>query len=146
MLIIAILVYTIATILLIPFHGGFLELLILSSAINLGIGGEMGAAYSAIAELSPARHRGKAIMLSANMWNIGAALIAWLALYYRSIYEDINVQIYSIISTAAILAIIIAVARLHLPESPRWLVHRGRYDRAIEVITRIAGGKTEASL
>jgi len=146
MLIIAILVYTIATILLIPFHGGFLELLILSSAINLGIGGEIGAAYSAIAELSPARHRGKAIMLSANMWNIGAALIAWLALYYRSIYEDINVQIYSIISTAAILAIIIAVARLHLPESPRWLVHRGRYDRAIEVITRIAGSKTEASL
>jgi len=139
MLIVAIVVYTSATFLLIPFHGGFAELLILTSAINLGIGGEIGAAYSAIAELSPARHRGKAIMLSANMWNVGAALIAWLALYYSAIYEDINVQVNSVVLTAAILAAVVAFARFHLPESPRWLAQRGMYDKALEIVRRIAG-------
>ncbi|MEM4971270.1 MAG: MFS transporter [Sulfolobales archaeon] len=143
MLIIAITIYTIAAFLLVPFHGSFLELLILTSAINFGIGGEIGAAYSAIAELSPARHRGKAIMLSANMWNVGAALIAGLSLYYRSIYEDINIQINSVILTSAILAAIIAIARLHLPESPRWLVQHRRYGEAIEVIRRVVGSKID---
>ncbi len=139
MLIVAILIYTIASILMIPFHGGFIELLILTSAINFGIGGEIGAAYSAIAELVPARHRGKAMMLSTNMWNVGAAVIAGLALYYRAIYEDINIQINSIVATAAALAAIIAAARFHLPESPRWLIQRGRYGQVRAIIARIVG-------
>jgi len=139
MLITSILIYTIATILLIPFHGGFVELLILTSAINFGIGGEIGAAYSAIAELIPARHRGKAMMLSTNMWNVGAAIIAGLALYYRAIYTDINVQINSVVATAAALATIVAIARFHLPESPRWLIQKGRYEQARTIVSRIAG-------
>lgn len=144
MLIIAISIYTVATLLLVPLHGGFTELLILTSAINFGIGGEIGAAYSAMAELIPARHRGKAIMLSTNMWNVGAVVIAWLALYYVGLYTDIASQISSVILTAAILAIVIALARIHLPESPRWLIHRRRYDKAIEIISRISGKPREA--
>jgi len=144
MLIIAITIYTIAAFLLVPFHNSFLELLILTSAINFSIGGEIGAAYSAIAELSPAGHRGKAIMLSANMWNVGAALIAWLALYYGVLYTDITSQIGSVILTAAMLAVVIALARIHLPESPRWLIQRRRYDKAIEIVSRISGKPREA--
>jgi len=144
MLIVAISIYTAATFLLVPLHGGFTELLILSSAINFGIGGEIGAAYSAMAELTPARHRGKAIMLSANMWNVGAAVIAWLALYYGGLYTDITSQISSVILTAAMLAIVIALARIHLPESPRWLIQRRRYDKAIEIMSRISGKPREA--
>lgn len=144
MLIVAISIYTAATLLLVPLHGGFTELLILSSAINFGIGGEIGAAYSAMAELTPARHRGKAIMLSANMWNVGAAVIAWLALYYGGLYTDITSQISSVILTAAMLAIVIALARIHLPESPRWLIQRRRYDKAIEIMSRISGKPREA--
>jgi len=143
-LIIAISIYTAATFLLVPLHGGFTELLILSSAINFGIGGEIGAAYSAMAELTPARHRGKAIMLSANMWNVGAAVIAWLALYYGGLYTDITSQTSSVILTAAMLAIVIALARIHLPESPRWLIQRRRYDKAIEIMSRISGKPREA--
>lgn len=144
MLIVAISIYTAATLLLVPLHGGFTEPLILSSAINFGIGGEIGAAYSAMAELTPARHRGKAIMLSANMWNVGAAVIAWLALYYGGLYTDITSQISSVILTAAMLAIVIALARIHLPESPRWLIQRRRYDKAIEIMSRISGKPREA--
>lgn len=140
MLISAITIYTVSSVLLIPFHSGFTELLILTSAINFGIGGEIGAAYSAIAELTPAGHRGKAMLLSTNMWNIGAALIAGLALYYGAIYTDIDAQISYVVATAAALAAIIAVARLHLPESPRWLIQKGRYGEAMEIISRITGG------
>lgn len=139
MLITSISIYTVAAILLIPFHGGFAELLILTSAINFGIGGEIGAAYSAIAELIPARHRGKVMMLSTNMWNVGAAIIAGLALYYGTIYTNIDVQINSVVATAAALAALVAIARIHLPESPRWLIQRGRYGQARTIISRIVG-------
>ncbi|MBP1448597.1 MAG: MFS transporter, partial [Thermoproteus sp.] len=39
---------------------GLATALATSSAINFGVGGEIGPAYSALAELAPARHRGKA--------------------------------------------------------------------------------------
>lgn len=46
--------------------------LLVTSLINFGVGGEVGPAYAAIAELSPPYLRGRAIMLATNFWNIGA--------------------------------------------------------------------------
>ncbi|RLG88046.1 MAG: MFS transporter, partial [Thermoprotei archaeon] len=70
----------VALILLFPLHGNVFALALLTSLMTVGIGGEYGAAYSAIAELTPMKHRGKALLLSTNFWNVGAALIAGLAL------------------------------------------------------------------
>lgn len=139
MLVASISIYATATFLLIPLHGDPVELLILTSAINFGIGGVMGAAYSAIAEFVPARHRGKAMLLATNMWNVGGSTIACLALYYKGLYSNIDAQIRSIAATAAALASLTAMAGLYLPESPRWLAQKGRYEEAVAVIYRITG-------
>ena len=86
--------------LLVPLYSNFIAFTVLTSLMTFGVGGEFGAAYSAIAELTPAKHRGKVLMLSTNFWNIGAAMIAGLSLIYTAISEDIGLQIQYLLLSA----------------------------------------------
>ncbi len=113
--------------------------LILTSTMTFGIGGEFGAAYAALAEFSPRAHRGKALMLSTNFWNIGAALIAGAALLYAFIYEDPIVQIRLLLLSALGTAVVVGLARLAFPESVRWLVVKGRVVEAELTVRRFTG-------
>jgi MFS family permease len=131
--------------LLIPLYENLAALVILTSAMTFGIGGEFGAAYAAIAELVPARHRGKALMISTNFWNIGAAVIAGLMLVYTAIAEDPATQARYLLMSALGTAIVAGVARIGMPESPRWLVARGRRVEAEALVRRIAGYSGELS-
>ncbi len=118
-----------------------LAFLILTSAMTFGVGGEFGAAYAALAELTPRTHRGKALMLSTNFWNIGAALIAGAALLYAYIYEDPGVQVRLLLLSALATAVVIGLARLAFPESVRWLVLKGRTSEAEYIVRRFTGVK-----
>ncbi|MEZ0248725.1 MAG: MFS transporter [Thermoproteus sp.] len=112
---------------------------LLTSLINFGVGGETGSAFSALAEFSPARHRGKALMLAANFWNIGAAVIAGLSLIYAQLSSDPRTIVLWTFATAIALALVVLLARLHLPESPRWLAARGRAAEARRVVALFTG-------
>jgi MFS family permease len=113
--------------------------LILTSAMTFGIGGEFGAAYATLAELTPKAHRGKALMISTNFWNIGAALIAGSALIYAFIYEDPVTQVRLLLLSALGTAVVVGLARLTFPESVRWLVIRGRVAEAESIVRRFTG-------
>ncbi len=91
--------------------------LILTSAMTFGIGGEFGAAYATLAELTPKAHGGKALMISTNFWNVGAALIAGSALIYAFIYEDPVTQVRLLLLSALGTAVVVGLARLTFPES-----------------------------
>ncbi|MFB6490498.1 MAG: MFS transporter [Thermoproteus sp. AZ2] len=110
-----------------------------TALMNFGVGGEMGPAYAALAELSPARHRGKALMMAANFWNIGAAAIAALSLAYAALSSNPRTVVLATFATALALALLVLLARLHLPESPRWLAARGRVVEARRVVASFAG-------
>jgi len=132
--------------LLFPLYSLPVALVALTSVLTFGIGGEFGAAYAAMAELSPVRHRGKALLLATNFWNVGAALIAGLALIYSALYTDVGAQLRSLFLTVILAAALIRLTRLGLPESPRWLALRGKGERAREVVRTFAGYEGEVEV
>ncbi|MEM0373631.1 MAG: MFS transporter [Sulfolobaceae archaeon] len=144
--IVSLLIYLSSSILLAVIHSNIIAVTVLTSAINFGIGGEIGAAYSAIAEMIPARHRGKVLLLSTNFWNIGALVISGIALFYSQISQDVTTQVTGVVLASSILAVIVALARLHLPESPRWLIEKGRINDAMKIVQRIVGGSANLNI
>ncbi len=131
--------------LLVPLYRNVVALTVLTSLMTFGIGGEYGAAYAAIAELCPVKHRGKALMIATNFWNVGSAVIAGLALLYASLGSNVATQIKYLLISALGTAVAVGLTRIAFPESPRWLVLKGRKDDAITLVRKLTGVKGELS-
>lgn len=145
MFIVAIIMEGAALVLLFPLYTNVIALAALTSVMTLGIGGEFGPAYSAIAELMPARHRGKVLVLITNFWNIGAAAIAGLSLAFAALYAEALVQVEYLLASALAILLVARTARVILPESPRWLAARNREREAEWVVKRLTGFGGEMS-
>jgi MFS family permease len=128
-----------SAILLIFLYRDIIAVTLLVSLINFGIGGEFGASYASMAEITPPKHRGKVMMLTTNFWNIGAAVIASISLIAVQIATDIDSQIRIIIFSALAMILLVALTRIFLPESPRWLIVKGRVEDARRMIKMLTG-------
>ncbi|MCC6013109.1 MAG: MFS transporter [Candidatus Verstraetearchaeota archaeon] len=117
-------------------YNNSIAFLILTSIMTFGIGGEFGAAYAALAEIIPKNHRGKAIMISSNFWNIGATLIAAMFLIYAIYSSDPETQIRLLLLSSLFTAVIIGLMRFGFPESIRWLVIKNRKNEAKSIIKK----------
>jgi MFS family permease len=113
----------------------FLTFRILTGA---GIGGEYAAINSAIDELIPAEVRGRVdLMINATFW-IGAALGSAGVLFLL----DSGVLPPSFgwrlaFGIGALLGLVILFFRRSVPESPRWLMLRGKEQEADEIVSSI---------
>jgi MFS family permease len=105
---------------------------------GMGIGGEYAAINSAIQELVPARHRGRTdLAINGSFW-LGAMLGsggATLLLNPRVFDADLGWRL--AFGLGAVLGALVLVFRRSLPESPRWLVIRGRFREADAVTSDI---------
>ncbi len=115
-----------------------LALAIFTSLITFSIGGEFGASYAMMAELTPAKHRGKALLLATNFWNLGSVMIATLTIFYVKAFSNPSIQVRYLLITALGIALGAGLARLTLPESPRWLVLNGRKEKAERLVRLIS--------
>ncbi len=125
------LVYALATGLT-AFVWGYGALLVLRFVTGLGLGGELPVASTLVSEVAPARHRGRMVVLLESFWAYGwilAALIGFLVI------PEYGWRVAFLIG--ALPALYVLVLRRSLPESPRYLIQKGRHGEARKAAARL---------
>lgn len=111
---------------------------------GIGVGYSLMIAPVYVAELSPALNRGFLTSLPEVFINVGI-LIGYVSNYTLSSLPP-NVNWRFMLGLAAFPAIVVAIGVLAMPESPRWLVMRGRLNEAKQVLIKTSETKEEAEL
>jgi putative MFS transporter len=119
------------------FVGTGWELILLRFVLGLSVGADYPIATTLLAEWLPRSSRAKMLGVTIAFWYIGA-MIAYFVGYGMS-------QIWGpgswrwMLASAAIPGLITVLFRIGTPESPRWLVSKGRTEDARKVVRKVFG-------
>lgn len=105
------------------------SLLVFRFLVGFGLGGELPVAATLMSEYAPSQLRGRFIVLLESFWGLGwlvAALISYLLI------PKFGWQVAFIIG--ALPALYVFLIRLHMPESIRYLISKGKIDEARKII------------
>lgn len=125
------LIFSIAT----AFSGlawGLASLIAARFIVGFGLGGELPIASTLVSEFSPAKWRGRMLVILESFWAYGWVLAALIAFFVIPQYGW-RVAFF----IGAVPAFYVFVLRRALPESPRFLLSKGRGVEAEEVIRRV---------
>src|SRR5579859_448739 len=130
------------------FVGDYTNFIIARTITGIGVGADLALVATYINEVAPSNGRAKYTSLIFIMSSLGAFLGIWLGLLLTTPatpfplglpfavagpgFENGWRWMYGI---GALLALVGILLRFQLPESPRWLLSRGRVDQADHVVT-----------
>ncbi|MGC5629163.1 MFS transporter [Georgenia sp. Z1344] len=100
---------------------------VLRFVVGLGLGSELPVASTLVSEFSPARIRGRVIVVLEAFWAVGWLLAALIGYFVVAEYDDGWRWAMAIGAVPAIYALYV---RARIPESVRFLESRGRHDDA----------------
>jgi MFS transporter, putative metabolite transport protein len=111
------------------FVTSILQLFAMRFLVGVGVGMDIPTSTAYLAEIAPRRQRGAVLGSLLNvLWILGAMTSTLIALPLLAIFGDTAWR--WMLALAAVPAVLILLGRQGLPESPRWLVSRGRIDEA----------------
>jgi len=110
------------------------EVVVLGVFLGMAIGGDYAIGSPLLGEFMPARKRGHYLGLLEILWNVGyvvSFLIGFLVLHaYPQAWHIV-------LASAAVPAALILLMRHGLPESPRWLLSKGRTEQAQQILAEL---------
>lgn len=112
------------------------QLLVVRLLLGMAIGAEYAIGSPLLMEFAPAERRGR-LGATLMVWWYAGFLASVLAGYFM--IDALGWGWRAILATSAVPAVITLVARLGLPESPRWLLSRGRKEEASSISREFVG-------
>ncbi|HEY3707260.1 MAG TPA: MFS transporter [Terracidiphilus sp.] len=104
---------------------------------GVGIGGEYAAINSAVDELIPGKVRGTVDLLVNGTFWVGATIGSLAAMFLLSGHLPQNTGWRYAFGVGGSLGILVLILRLFVPESPRWLMLRGKEEQAGKIVADI---------
>lgn len=111
-------------------------LIILRFILGVAVGADYPIAGTLMAEFSPQKNRGALIGGLSALWYTGYA-ISFLIGYFLLSIGDTSWR--WMLLSSAIPSFLLLIARLNMPESPRWLANKGREKEANAIVQKIFG-------
>jgi len=131
------------------FSQDFYMFLILRFVSGVGVGGSIPVVWSYFAEFQPSGRRGAALSVLASFWMVGNVVVAgmaWAVIPHELGWTDPQAfqfnswRIFVVLS--ALPSLLVSLALLSLPESPKFLLARGRMDECLAVLANIHKANT----
>ncbi|NDZ81925.1 MFS transporter [Streptomyces sp. SID10853] len=116
--------------------GGPAELFVLRLLIGIGIGADYAIGPTLVAEFCPRRHRGFLLASLTAMWTIGYIC----SFFFGNYLIDQGGDAWRwLLASSALPALVVLLMRIGTPESPRWLISKGRVEEARAVVEKYIG-------
>ncbi|MBO0812251.1 MAG: sugar porter family MFS transporter [Microlunatus sp.] len=120
-------------------------LIVSRTLIGLAVGADSAIATAYIAEFAPANKRGGLSIIQQWMITVGILVSYLIALLVFAVAPHAvgTIDWRIVFGLGALPALIALALRTRMPESPRWLLHRGRYPDAREAFGKLGIDVTE---
>lgn len=112
--------------------GAVIQLAAIRFFMGVAIGGEYSIGGPLLSEFSPPKLRGRLLGLTLVAWYVGFMM----AFIIGTLMHDAGTPWRLVLGTSTIIALVLFLARMGLPESPSWLISKGRCEEARAIARR----------